>query len=106
VDGAPSASTIWSAAAIDTLGTHGSGETWRDGDHATGQVGLRSTLRRRDLHIRLVRPGIASVDAALKSLAARCDTVCFGTLGQRSPISRDDQRFVRTTRNNPYECST
>jgi fructokinase len=35
---------------------------------------------------------------ALESLALRCDAVCFGTLGQRSPTSRATiQRFVRTT---------
>lgn len=34
----------------------------------------------------------------LASLARRCDAVCFGTLGQRSPISRDTiRRFVETT---------
>jgi fructokinase len=32
------------------------------------------------------------------SLARRCDAVCFGTLGQRSPISRDTiRRFVEAT---------
>ena len=35
--------------------------------------------------------------AALESLAERCDAVCFGTLGQRSEISRATiRRFVRT----------
>lgn len=34
----------------------------------------------------------------LASLAGRCDVVCFGTLGQRSPTSRDTiRRFVETT---------
>ena len=36
--------------------------------------------------------------AALESLAPRCDAVCFGTLGQRSPTSRATiQRFVSAT---------
>jgi fructokinase len=35
----------------------------------------------------------------LQRLAARADAVCFGTLGQRSPTSRETiQRFVRSTR--------
>lgn len=35
---------------------------------------------------------------ALEALAGRCDAVCFGTLGQRSPISRATiQRFVGAT---------
>jgi fructokinase len=35
---------------------------------------------------------------ALESLAERCDAVCFGTLGQRSPTSRATiQRFVSAT---------
>jgi len=35
---------------------------------------------------------------ALESLAKRCDAVCYGTLGQRSPISRATiQRFVSAT---------
>jgi fructokinase len=36
--------------------------------------------------------------AELASLARRCDAVCFGTLGQRSPIARDTiRRFVEAT---------
>jgi len=35
---------------------------------------------------------------AIAALAARCDAVCFGTLGQRSPISRETiRRFVEAT---------
>ena len=34
----------------------------------------------------------------LATLAARCDAVCFGTLGQRSPVSRETiRRFVAAT---------
>lgn len=36
---------------------------------------------------------------ALGELAARCDAVCFGTLGQRGPVSRATiRRFLRATR--------
>ncbi len=39
-----------------------------------------------------------SWNALLQQLAANCDTVCFGTLGQRSDLSRDTiQRFVAET---------
>src|SRR5579872_388692 len=38
----------------------------------------------------------------LQHLAARADAVCFGTLGQRSELSRETiRRFVRTT---PATC--
>ena len=34
----------------------------------------------------------------IAALAARCDAVCFGTLGQRSPVSRETiRRFVEAT---------
>ena len=34
----------------------------------------------------------------LAALAARCDAVCFGTLGQRSPVSRETiRRFIEAT---------
>ena len=34
----------------------------------------------------------------LAALAARCDAVCFGTLGQRSPVSRETiRRFLQAT---------
>ena len=72
----------------------------RDGEHETGQV-----------MVTLDSSGHASYkfaddsawdhvewSAALESLAGRCDAVCFGTLGQRSPISRATiQRFVNAT---------
>ena len=36
---------------------------------------------------------------SLGELAARCDAVCFGTLGQRGPVSRATiRRFLRATR--------
>jgi fructokinase len=62
----------------------------RDGEHDTGQV-----------LVTIDSSGQASYSfaddsawdhlqwsAALESLANRCDAVCFGTLGQRSPTSR------------------
>lgn len=72
----------------------------RDRDHDTGQV-----------LVMLDSSGQASYkfaddsawdhiewSVALESLAERCDAVCFGTLGQRSPISRATiQRFVSAT---------
>jgi fructokinase len=37
----------------------------------------------------------------LRDLALSCDAVCFGTLGQRSVVSRDTiQKFVKLTRSN------
>jgi fructokinase len=76
------------------------GTVERDGEHDTGQV-----------LVTLDSSGHASYkfaddsawdhvewSAALESLAGRCDAVCFGTLGQRSPISRATiQRFVGAT---------
>jgi fructokinase len=72
----------------------------RDSRHATGRV-----------MVTLDAAGQASYEFAadtawdhlvwsddLASLARRSDAVCFGTLGQRSPISRDTiRRFVETT---------
>jgi fructokinase len=72
----------------------------RDPEHATGRV-----------LVTLDATGQATYEFAadtawdhlawsdqLASLARRCDAVCFGTLGQRSPISRDTiRRFVQAT---------
>jgi fructokinase len=72
----------------------------RDASHATGRV-----------LVTLNQSGQASYEFAadtawdhlrwsddLASLAARCDAVCFGTLGQRSPVSRETiRRFVDAT---------
>lgn len=72
----------------------------RDPKHATGRV-----------LVTLDATGQASYEFAVNtawdhlswsdqraSLARRCDAVCFGTLGQRSPISRDTiRRFVEAT---------
>jgi fructokinase len=89
--------------ALDTLGSHAVESTCvaRDAKHPTGTV---------DVVIDSV--GRASYEFAddtawdhlewsdaLDSLARRCDAVCFGTLAQRSPQSRDTiQRFIRATR--------
>lgn len=86
-------------AALDARGVE-CGHVQRDADHATGNV--RVTLN---------PAGVASYEFAahsawdhltwsdeLAALAGRCDAVCFGTLGQRSPVSRDTiRRFVETT---------
>ena len=72
----------------------------KDAHHATGRV--RVTLN---------QSGQASYEFAadtawdhlpwsddLAALASRCDAVCFGTLGQRSPASRETiRRFVAAT---------
>jgi len=76
------------------------GTVARDRAHATGQV-----------LVTLDSSGQASYkfaddsawdhlewSAVLESLAKRCDAVCYGTLGQRSPVSRATiQRFVSAT---------
>ena len=88
--------------ALDTLRQHGveSSSVARDAEHPTGRVEV--TLDS------LGRPSYEFADNtawdhitwsdALDSLARRCDAVCFGSLAQRSPQSRETiQRFVRTT---------
>ncbi len=76
------------------------GHVARDPRHATGRVSVA-----------LNAAGQASYEFAadtawdhlawsddLAALAARCDAVCFGTLGQRSPVSRETiRRFVEAT---------
>jgi len=76
------------------------GHVSRDGRHATGRV-----------LVTLNAAGQASYEFAadtawdhltwsddLVPLAARCDAVCFGTLGQRSPASLETiRRFVKAT---------
>lgn len=76
------------------------GHVSRDPDHATGRV-----------LVTLNAAGQASYEFAantawdhlawsdgLAALAVRCDAVCFGTLGQRSPVSRETiRRFVEAT---------
>jgi fructokinase len=88
--------------ALDSLRQRGveCASVTRDPKHATGRV-----------LVTLDATGQASYEFAadtawdhlvwssqLASLARRCDAVCFGTLGQRSPISRDTiRRFVEAT---------
>jgi len=88
--------------ALDSLGRRGveCASVTRDPKHATGRV-----------LVTLDAKGQASYEFAADtawdhlswsdqraSLARRCDAVCFGTLGQRSPISRDTiRRFVEAT---------
>jgi fructokinase len=88
--------------ALDSLGQRGveCASVTRDPKHATGRV-----------LVTLDAKGQASYEFAADtawdhlswsdqraSLARRCDAVCFGTLGQRSPISRDTiRRFVEAT---------
>lgn len=88
--------------ALDSLGERGveCASVTRDPKHATGRV-----------LVTLDATGQASYEFAADtawdhlswsdqraSLARRCDAVCFGTLGQRSSISRDTiRRFVEAT---------
>jgi len=88
--------------ALDSLGQRGveCASVTRDPKHATGRV-----------LVKLDATGQASYEFAADTawdhlswsdqralLARRCDAVCFGTLAQRSPISRDTiRRFVEAT---------
>ena len=72
----------------------------RDGEHDTGQVLV--TLDSSGQASYRVADDSAwdhlQWSASLESPAERCDAVCFGTLGQRSPRSRATiQRFVSAT---------
>ncbi len=88
--------------ALDTLETAGvqCGTIARDRDHDTGQV-LVTLDDSRQASYKFADDSAwdhLEWSAALESLAEGCDAVCFGTLGQRSPISRATiQRFVRST---------
>ena len=88
--------------ALDALRQRGvaCGHVSRDARHATGRV-----------LVTLNGAGQASYEFAadtawdhlawsddIAALAARCDAVCFGTLGQRSPVSRETiRRFIEAT---------
>ena len=77
------------------------GHISRDRTHATGRVLV--TLNAAGQPSYKFAADTASDHLAwsekLAALAARCDAVCFGTLGQRSPISRETiRRFVSATR--------
>lgn len=72
-----------------------------DPHHPTGRVDVR--LDARGVPDYLIHEGVAwdflRATPALLDLAARADSVCFGTLAQRSPVSRDAIRaFLRTAR--------
>jgi fructokinase len=88
--------------AHDTLERAGvqCGTIARDRDHDTGQV-LVTLDSSGQASYRFAADSAwdhLEWSTALESLARRCDAVCFGTLGQRSPTSRATiQRFVRTT---------
>jgi fructokinase len=68
--------------------------------HPTGVVDVR--LDARGVPEYVIREPVAwdfiPADAASLDLARRADAVCFGTLAQRSPVSRDSIRaFLRAT---------
>jgi fructokinase len=73
----------------------------RDGDHPTGTVTVDTS---QPLHPRFtIHENVAwdylAFDKALGELAARASALCFGTLAQRSPVSRDAiQRAIRAVR--------
>jgi fructokinase len=88
--------------ALATLETAGvrCGTMARDRDHDTGQVVVTLDPSGRASYRFATDSAWDHLEwsIALESLALRCDAVCFGTLGQRSPTSRATiQRFVRTT---------
>ena len=88
--------------ALDTLEVAGveCGTVTRDGEHDTGQVIVKLDSSGRASYKFADDSAWDHLEwsAALESLAGRCDAVCFGTLGQRSPISRATiQRFVGAT---------
>jgi fructokinase len=88
--------------ALDTVRRYAveSASVARDGKHPTGRVDVTlDSLGRPSYEFaeNTAWDHIAWSDA-LDSLARRCDAVCFGTLAQRSPRSRETiQRFVRAT---------
>jgi fructokinase len=72
----------------------------RDRDHQTGQVLVTLDTLGHASYRFADDSAWDHLDwsASLESLAGRCDALCFGTLGQRSPTSRATiQRFVRAT---------
>jgi fructokinase len=72
----------------------------RDAEHDTGQVLVAIDLNGQASYTFAADSAWDHLQwsAALESLAGRCDAVCFGTLGQRSPTSRATiQRFVSAT---------
>ena len=90
------------SSALDTLETAGveCGTVARDREHDTGQVLVTLDSSGHATYEFAADSAWDHLEwsAALESLAERCDAVCFGTLGQRSPSSRETiQRFVRTT---------
>lgn len=73
----------------------------RDSTRATGRVDVALDPEKRPTFT--IAPDAAwdhiPWSADLESLAGRVDAVCFGTLGQRSPVSRGTiGRFLRATR--------
>src|SRR2546427_8627530 len=73
----------------------------RDADHPTGRVDVRLDADGVPEYV-IHEPAawdFITVDAELLDLARGADAVCFGTLAQRSPVSRDSIRsFLLATR--------
>ena len=79
----------------------------RDAGHATSTVNVEL---RDGQPTYTFTPDIAwdhlEFTPAWAELAARCDAVCFGTLAQRSPQSRDRFGNFSTRRRRRFGCST
>lgn len=88
---------------LDRLGPLGIDATCvtTDPQHPTGRVDVRLDARRVPEYV-IHEPAawdFIPADAASLALAGRADAVCFGTLAQRSPVSRDSIRaFLRAAR--------
>lgn len=72
-----------------------------DRDHSTGTVSVELDTQGKPTYI--IHEGVAwdfiPYDAALDDLAGQADAVCFGSLCQRSPVSRATvQRFLEATK--------
>lgn len=89
--------------AVDQLRTQGArvDHIARDREHATGRVNVTLDAEKRptfEIATNAAWDHIPWSDG-LERLAGRADAVCFGTLAQRSPVSRETlHRFLRETR--------
>jgi fructokinase len=86
--------------ALDSLRQHGveCGCVRRDRAHATGRVTVTLDAASQASYVIAADTAWDHLEWSddLASLAGRCDAVCFGTLGQRSPTSCDTiRRFVK-----------
>jgi fructokinase len=81
----------------NVLGT----QVTRDREHPTGQVRVTLNAAAQASYEFIEDPAWDHLPwtEALSDLARRCDAVCFGSLAQRAPTSRDTiRRFLQATR--------